>query len=238
MEQNIVETPHLLNAWAWAEKNRKQILIGAGVAAVVGLALGYAAWARGVKEEAAGQALSTALYNASGQRTEAGEAGAALLKVAADNRGTQAGTQALFLAGGALFNAGKYSEAQATFERFAREQASHPLVATALYGAGTALAAQEGKLPEAAQAYKSVVDRFPKSPIAPQARYSLAGIWAAQNNLEPAVALYEEVARGAAGNSLGNEAALRADELRAKLPPPPAVATPAPTSTNAPAAQP
>lgn len=237
MEQNITESHHLLHAWAWVEKNRKQVLLGVGAVAVVGLVLGYASYARAAKAEAAGQALSQALFSGLANRTPGADAGAQLLKVAADNAGTQSAGQALLLAGGILFNGGKYAEAQAAFEQFARENAGNPLTAQALYGSGAALAAQ-GKTAEAAQAYKSVVDRFPNSAVAAQARYSRAAALAAQSQWAEAVALYEEVALSSAGSSLGNEAALRADELRAKLPPPaalPAAATPVATSNAVPA---
>jgi TolA-binding protein len=236
MEQNIAESPHLLNAWVWVEKNRKQVLLGVGAVAVVGLIMGYTAWSRAAKEEAAGQALSAALFSGLGNRTPGADAGAQLLKVASENNGTQPGAQALLLAGGVLFNGGKYAEAQSTFDQFAREHASHPLMAQALYGSGAALVAQ-GKQAEAAQAFKGAVERFPNSPVASLARYSQAAALAAQSQWAEAVALYEEVARTSMGTSLGNEAALRADELRAKLPPPaalPAIAAPVASSNAVP----
>ena len=121
MEQNIAESPHLLNAWVWVEKNRKQVLLGVGAVVAVGLIIGYTSWARAAKEEAAGQALSAALFSGLGNRTQGADAGAELLKVAAENSGTQPGAQALLLAGGVLFNGGKYTEAQSAFDQFARE---------------------------------------------------------------------------------------------------------------------
>ncbi|MGC3960699.1 MAG: tetratricopeptide repeat protein [Verrucomicrobiota bacterium] len=129
------------------------------------------------------------------------------------------------------------AEAQSAFDQFARDNAGNPLTAQALYGSGAALAAQ-GKQAEAAQAYKGVVDRFPNSAVAAQARYSRAAALAAQSQWADAVALYEEVALSSPGSSLGNEAALRAEELRSKLPPPaavPAVAAPVATSNAVPA---
>lgn len=232
MEQNIAETHHLLNAWAWVEKNRKQVTIGVSAVAAVGLIVGYVSWSRAAREEQAGEALSQALFNGGG-RTGAVDSGTQLLKVAADNSGTQSAAQALLLGAGALFSNGKYAEAQASFDQFARDNSSSPLVAQALYGSGAALAAQ-GKLAEAAQAYKNVVDRYPTSPVANQARYSQASVLATQGKLMEAVALYEEVLRNSAGSSLGNEAALRAEELHARLPAPAPIPAVVPaTTTNA-----
>jgi TolA-binding protein len=233
MEQNIVETPHLFNAWAWVEKNKKQVGIGAAAVVVVGLIIGYTTWTRNAKEEAASHTLSQTLYTVN---RGGAEASAAFQKVAAENSGTKAATQALLLAAGALFNGGKYAEAQTAFEQFSRDHASSSLAPQAVYGSGAALAAQ-GKSAEAAAAYKSVVDRYPNSAVAPQARFALAGTLAAQGDLNQAITLYEEVARSSMGSSLGNEAGLRADELRAKLPPVSATPALAP-ATNAPAAKP
>lgn len=232
MEQNIVESPALFNAWAWVEKNRKQVILGVSAVAVVGLIIGYSSYARSAKEQAAGQALSQAFFTGLASRTPSGDVGAQLLKVATDNSGTQPGAQALLLAGGVLFNSGKFAEAQAAFDRFAQENAGNPLAAQAYYGSGVSLAAQ-GKPTEAVQAFKSAADRFPNSPVAALARYSQAAALASQSQWADAVALYEEVSRTAAGTSLGNEAALRADELRVKLPPPAIV--PAAATTSAPA---
>jgi TolA-binding protein len=235
MEQNIVETPHLLNAWAWVEKNKKQVGLGAAAVAAVGLVIGYSMWARAEKEEAASHALSHTLYTAAMGRGVGADT-VPFQKVASEHEGTKAGMQAQLFAAGALFSAGKYSEAQVAFERFAQEHAANSLAAQALYGAGVALEAQ-GKPAEAANAYKNILSRFPSAPIAPQTRYALAGILATQGDLKGAVELYDEVARGSMGTSLANEASLRADDLRAKLPPPPAVAAPLP-ATNAPTATP
>lgn len=236
MEQNIIETPFLFQAWAWVEKNRKQVIYGVVAVVVAGLAVAYLSWSKKEKELAASQALSRAFYEQATGRIDAATAADTLLKVAAGNGGTQAGAQALIFAGTGLFNTGKYAEAQAAFERFGREYSGNPLAAQAIYGVAAALSAQ-GKSDEAARAYKESADRFPLSPVANQAQYSLAVTLAAQGKLAEALPLYEKVAGAAMGNSLGNEAALRAEELRVQLPPIPLESAPTPSvvPTNSPA---
>jgi len=231
MENNIVETPVLFQAFAWVEKNRKQVIYGVAALAIAGMAIGYVVWSNKEKELAAGQALSRAFFEQVTGRADAASSADALLKVAAANGGTPAGAQALLLAGSGLFNSGKYAEAQGVFERFGREYPGNQLAAQAIYGAGVSLAAQ-GKFDEAARAYKDSADRFPQSPVATHAQYSLATVLAAQGKADQALALYEKVAGAAAGNSLGNEAGLRAEELRAKLPPIPAVTAPVTTGVS------
>ena len=233
METNIVETPVLFNAWTWFEKNKKQVVVGVIGIAVVAVVVATSNASKREKEEKAGQELSRALLSPLLNRTSQADSAEGLLKVASANGGTQAGRQALLLAGGALYGGGKFAEAQAAFERFGREHSGSELAPQALYGVGAALAAQ-GKNEEAAKTYKETVDRHPSSSVANQARYSLASVLSAQGKLEQAMMLYDEVGRVDAGSSLGNEASLRAEELRAKLP---AVFAPAPIAgTNTPAA--
>ena len=234
MEQNIVETPALFNAVAWLGKNKKLVIAGF-VSVIIAVAI-YASMisSRNEKREQAGQALSHALLSPSFNRTSQAEVAPGLLKVADAYSDTPAGQQALLLAGGSFFNAGKFTEAQSAFERFNREHSGSELAPQAMYGVAAALSAQ-GKSDEAGKSYKEIVDRHPNSAVAMQARYSLASILTAQGKLEQAAVLYEEVARGDGGGSLGNEAASRADELRSKLP---AIPAPAPVAaTNAPTAK-
>jgi len=236
MDQNITESPLLMNAWAWADKNRKQVVIGVVVVAVAALVTGLIIWSKKEKEVQAGEALTQALFDR--MSTAANQASAdGLLKVATTYAGTPAGAQAILLGAGALFANGKYQEAQPYFERFTREYASHPLVAQAKLGLAACLAA-EGKPTEAAQAYKELADRYPEANTAPQARFALAGIYESQGKLEDSLNLFEQVARADPNGSLGSEAGMRAEEVRLKLPPvvmPTAAPVITPTTTNAPA---
>ena len=233
MDTNIEETPAIFNAMAWLEKNKKQVVFGLIGVAVIAVIVASSNASKRQKEENAGQELSRALLSPLLNRTSQADSADGFLKIASANAGTQAGQQALLLAGGALYGGGKFAEAQAAFERFAREHSGSELAPQALYGVGAALAAQ-GKLDEAGKSYKESVDRYPNSQVAKQARYSLAGVLNTQGKLEQAATLYEEVARADQGSSLGNEAAQRADEIRAKLP---AIVPPAPAvATNTPAA--
>lgn len=232
-------SPFLLNAYAWLDKNRKQVIYGAGGLLAVGAIIGFYLWSQSEKEINAGKSLSQAML-----AVARGESPETILKVAAANAGTSAGAQAQLLGASALFSGGKYAEAQAQFERFNRDYATSPLVPQAKLGLASSLAAQ-GKADDAARAYKDLMDRFPASSSVPQAKFALASIYEAQGKLEPALALFEELARadmnarGEINSSLGSEAGMRAEELRIKLPPIPVPTTPevAPVATNPPAAK-
>jgi outer membrane protein assembly factor BamD (BamD/ComL family) len=235
MEQNVAESPFLFNAWAWFDKNKKQVLFGVVAVAAAGLVTGSIIWSKKQTEVKAGEALSKALLS---QMQSPGKTDAAgdLLKVAATYSGTPAGAQAMLLGAGALFANGKYLEAQPYFERFNRDYAGHPLVAQAKLGLAACLAA-EGKTEEAALAYKDLADRYPNANTAPQAQFALAGIYESQGKLDDAFNLFEQIARANPNGSLGSEAGMRAEEVRQKLPPiaPSEISSPATiTTTNAP----
>lgn len=228
MEQNTAETPILLNALAWADKNRKQLIYAVAGLGVVGLVIGYMTWSKAEKEVIAGKDLSQVVYGQVG-RGDAAAAADALLKVAANYSGTPAGAQALLLGANSFFNAGKYADAQAAFERFRKEYPRDALVAQAIYGAGTAFAAQ-GKWDEATRLYKEAVDLHPKAPVAKQAKFALASAYETQGKADLALSLYQDILRDGTGGSLANEAAQRAEALFAKMPPPPS--NPPSSATN------
>jgi len=210
--------------WVWFEANKKRTLWGALIVVALGLIVSFYFWQESEKETNAGEALSQVVANTAfsgGNRMEPPEA---YLKVASQHAGTGAGAQALLLAGDAFFGQGRYPEAQAQFQRFSREYAANPLIPQALLGAATSLDAQ-GKTDEAARAYKELFERHQNASVVPQAKFSLARIYESQNKLDQARSLYEEIAR--AESSLGNEAAMRFEDLKTRI----SAAAPPPTAT-------
>ena len=237
MERNIAESQPLLDAWVWLEKNRKPVIIAAVAITAAGLLAGTMAWSKKQKQIVAGEALSKVLLAQikSGNR---GDAADGLLKVANSHSGTSGGAQAQLLAAGALFADRKYADAQAQFEKFNREYVGHVLTPQGKLGVAACLAVQ-GKTEDAARAYKDLAERYPNANTASQSRFALGTIYESQGKLEDALNLFEQVARSEMNTTLGNEAGMRAEEIRVKLPPipMPAVSTPAPTAipSNTPA---
>ncbi len=225
MEQKVAGLTVYEQALAWFEANKKQVAWGAGIITVVGLIVAYYVWSQREKQISAGQALTNVMAAplSSGGQPESAEA---YLKVAADRSGTGAGARALLAAGGVLFDQGKYAEAQTQFQKFSREYPDNPFRSQALLGVAAALDAQ-AKLDEAARAYKDLIDRHPGDVVVPQAKFALARIYESQNRFKEARDLYEDVGRTQGYSSLGNEAGMKAEELRSKLPQPTAA-----TSTN------
>jgi len=216
MESEVTHLPLWQQAWAWFEANRKPALWGAGAVAVVGLVVAFVVYRQGEADIAASEALSNvALPQRSG--AVRGDPTEAYLKVAASHAGSRAGARALLLAAGGLFVDGKYDEARNQFERFNREYSDSPFRGEALLGIAACLDAQN-KTNEAITAYKDLIDRRPTDYVLPQARFALARLYEAQNKPELARSLFEDVERNNPYSSLGSEAGMRLEELKAKYP--------------------
>jgi len=241
MEQTVAELPVLDRAWAWfaVKKNRQQVIWGGGAVLVVGLAVAFYFWRKNDIETSASDALARVEAQLAGPGAARNESAEAFLKVAGDHVGTRAGERAFLQAAAVYFTQGKYAEAQDQFQKFGQAYPESPFRGSAQFGRAACLEAL-GKADEAAAAYKSFFEQRPNEVGTPQAKFSLARIYESQGKLEPARALYEELARGDAGGastSFANEAGLKAEELRSKLPASPptnAVAAPLTVSTNKP----
>ena len=247
MEQQSAELPLMHRAWAWFETNKKQVAWGAGGVVVVGLAIAFYQWRQAESLVAAGEAVSAVeALSAVGGRAR-NESADAYLKVAAQHAGTLAGARAALQAAVILFTQGRYADAQAQFEKFNREYPEAPFRSQALLGIASCLDALV-KPDEAARAYNDLVTKHPGQNVVPQAKFALARIYESQGKFEQARPLYEELARGETSGSLANEAGLKLDELRAKMPAPavtpttssptplelPLLSTPLPLKTNQP----
>lgn len=222
MEQTVAELPLLDRAWAWfaVKRNRQQVIWGGGVVLVVVLAISFYFWRTNEIEFAASDALSRVeaqLTLPGGARNESAQA---YLKVANEHAGTGAGARALLQAGVVFFTQANYSDAQDQFKKFGQVYPESPFRGQAVLGLAACLEAL-GKSDEAAAAYKGFFEQRPNEAGSLQAKFALARIYESQGKLDLARTLYEELARGdanAANSSIGNEAGLRAEELRSKLP--------------------
>jgi tetratricopeptide (TPR) repeat protein len=229
MESEAAQIPLWQQAWAWFETNKKQAVWGAGVVLGVCLVIAFVVYRRGETQLAASEALSNVASTAMGGAAQ-GNLAEAYLKVAAAYPNSDAGARALLFAGSSLFVNGKYAEAKTQFERFTREYSSSPFRGEALLGIAACLNA-EGKINEAAAAYKDVIDRRLSEYVLPQARFALGCLYEAQNKPELARNLFEEVERSNPYGSLGSEAGMRLEELKLKYPNLAIPVAPPPTNT-------
>ncbi len=237
MESNVAQLPLSHRALAWFEKNQKQAITGAAVALALGLIAWFVIWKQGEKQVAAANALSDVAVQ-SNPALPAETTPEAYLKVVAQYPGSKAGARALLLAAGGFFTEGKYTEAQAQFDRFTKEYHDSPLLGAALLGIASSLEAQ-GKVDQAVTAYKDLIARHPTDSVIPQAKFSLGGLYEQQKRPELARDMYEQVERESRFSILGSEAGMRLEALAEKNPnlapaaiapsPLPTVKVPAPT---------
>jgi len=225
----------IFKLWPWLEANKNRIIAVAAGALVLWGIYYFITTKHDQREVEAGQALTMLLVNpnakgGSGQLSEAFE------KLAAQYPGTAAGQRAQLQAAAALFNAGKYADAQAQFQKYLDAGSSAPLAATAQLGVAASLEAQN-KLEPAAAAYQKVTSVYAGSSSVLPAEFALGRIAEEQNKFTEAVSHYETVARGSLGGTLAQEAAMRASEIKAKAAaaaPKPATAAPQPAAVAVP----
>jgi predicted negative regulator of RcsB-dependent stress response len=202
---------------AWLEVNRKRVLIGVIVLAVLISAFFVYRWNRGQAEIAANAAL-LALENQGDRGQAAKDPGAqAFLQVAASHQGTGAGAQARLLGAEALFKEGKYAEAKAQFEAFLRDDVDNPFLPTAALGIAASLDSQD-KTNEALVAYQNVLAGYPNSIVAGQAKLAIARFHEARNEPAQALKIYDELARPNAPTGWSSEAGKRREDLLSRHP--------------------
>ena len=238
MQSDATESLGLLKLRDWYEANKKMVNYGGPAIVLIGLLIWFVIYLQTAKQVRAGETLTSVsmLHGPTGgQQTDAAKADAAnaFLNVANQYPNSPVGARALLLAAGNLFDAGKYPEAKAQFQRFVREHRDNPLVSQALLGVASSFDAQ-GQAPEAMAAYKDLIDHHPGDPVLPQAKFALARLYVAQDKPELAKNLYEDVERTDPYGSLGSEAGMRVEELIIKYPslaPKPVASTPVTPST-------
>ena len=222
----------IFKLWPWLEANKNRLIAsGAGVLVLWGVYY-FITSQRAQREVDAGQALTMLLVNPSANANSS-QIAESFAKLAAQFPGTAAGQRAQLQAGAALFNDGKYSDAQTQFQKYLDAGSGAPLSATAQLGVAASLEAQN-KPDLAIAAYQKIMSVYAGSSSVLPAEFALGRIAEQQNKLTEAVSHYEKVARAGLGGSLAQEAAMRASEIKTKLaasaPKPVAVTTPKPAA--------
>ena len=208
---------YVYKLWPWIEANTNRLIYGAVIIVATGILIAFYFWHQNQNEIAAGQAL-TELLTSTPSDSDAGQLADAYLKIAANFPGTRASGLAAMQGAAALFEAGKYTEAQAQFKKYLGTHPGDVFCAQAALGVAASLDAQ-GKTDLAASAYQRVISGFSDLNAVNVAKFALAQIDERQGKLADAENLYEDVARSSPNGSSGSEAALRAMELKTRLQP-------------------
>ncbi len=213
--------------WPWIETNLKRIGIGIGIAAAVAFLISLYFWRQDQKEIAAGLAL-TQLIVSIPPNINASQLADSYLQIANGHPGTRAAQRALLQSATVLFTAGRYADAQTQFGQFLDAHPDSQFSSQAALGVAASLECQ-GRMDLAVGAYQKVINGFDDPMAADSAKFALARIYESQGKMSDALNFYEDVAGANPNNSLGSEAeaALRAMELKAKLPPASSATAPA-----------
>jgi predicted negative regulator of RcsB-dependent stress response len=217
MASDVTESESLIKLWTWFETHKKQVLW----AVIIILGAAFVGWFMVNQQEenriASGEALSKVVIPQV-LTPNARPVPDAYLRVASKYPDSNAGARAMLLAATGLFDEGKYTEAQAQFERFRREHHDNALLGNALLGIAASLDAQ-GKTADAINAYRDLVDHHPNETVVlPQAEFALGRLYEAQGQAATARTFFEKVAMTDPYGSIGSEAGIRIEELKQKYP--------------------
>ncbi len=220
MQPDVSETDSLLKLWAWILANQKRLLMAAAGIAIIALILFLISNYQESKEITASEALSNVQPPRLKDAPPPGEMAKAYLKIIQDYPGSRAAVQATLRAATALFEDGKYAEAQAQFENFLRLDPGSSFAAQAAYGVAVCLDAA-GKTTEAAAKYDEVAKLYSKDGISEEAKLGLASVYIAQGKPEMAYKQLEEIlqgVQGSRGSAVGQEAFMKQQELVQQFP--------------------
>jgi TolA-binding protein len=216
-------TTYLFRLWPWFEANARRLIFGAVVILVVVFIFSFYSWRQNQREITAGDAVTQAML--AGDATE-------LLKISTTYSGTRAGERALLQGATALFDSGKYSDAQTQFQKFAATYPDSTFLAQADLGIAACLRAQ-GKADLAIGAYQKAANQTSDGNVLASAKFALAEIERQQGKISDAQKFYEDVARSFPDNSIGLEARRSLMELKLNSPVP-MTASPATSTTTMP----
>jgi predicted negative regulator of RcsB-dependent stress response len=217
METQEGPAEFVIKMWPWLEANKVRLICAGAALLAIGAVYSLISWQHEQTETSAGEAFTQLLTTA--PAGDAAQSAAGYEQLAAKYAGTGAGARAQLQAASILFDAGRYPEAQAQFQKFLNGHSQGELAATAELGLGASLEMQAGKQDEAFNAYQKLTTDFAMSTSVIAAEFALGRISEKQNRLEAAESYYDQAARsgGQMGGTLAQEAQGRMLALKARL---------------------
>jgi predicted negative regulator of RcsB-dependent stress response len=173
MQTHDAPADFIFKIWPWLEANRNRLIGGVVAGFVVVGVFSYVSWRHTENEKATGEAL-TQLIATSSVAANPGKLADDLIQFADKHAGTAAADRAQLEGAALLFNAGRFADAQAQFQKFLSHTSSGTLGATAQIGLAACFEAQ-GKPEQAIPVYTRVVSlESQNSPTVQTARAALA----------------------------------------------------------------
>ncbi|HZL13185.1 MAG TPA: tetratricopeptide repeat protein [Verrucomicrobiae bacterium] len=201
-------TTYLFRLWPWFEANAKRLIFGAVIILIAIFIFSFYVWRQNQKEITAGDAVTQAMLSGNGVE---------LLKISAQHPRTYAGERAMLQGAAALFDAGKYADAQAQFEKFAGAYPDNVFLPQADLGIAASLYAQD-KTDLAVAAYQKAAGQTSDLSVIAAAKFALAHIDQQQGKFSEAQKLYEDLAQTFPNSPMGTEARRFLVELKVSSP--------------------
>lgn len=230
MESEAPPSTGWYNFLGWLDANRKRVILGAAIVAIVAAGIAIAVWWKDQRQLKAAEALSAVRVPFNPMETPDVRVADEYLKVSQDYSGTKAGAQALLKAGSVYFANGQFAKAQEQFQRFLKEYSDTPWVSTAQFGIAASLDA-ENKTTDAIARYNDFLRAYANDPAADEARLSLARLYEKANQPAQAIETLSKMTNAAPFSPIGGEVQDRLKALYAKHP----NLAPAPTPRTLPA---
>ena len=214
MQSQDATDTFLIKWWPQIEANKDKIMaVAGGVAAVIVIAA-FVSWRHEQTQIAAGEAMTRATLTLL-PNSDPSRLADTYLGIADQYQNTPAGKRSLLQGAAALFTEGKYTDAQAYFQKYLQAYPDDEFAGQAALGVAKCYEAEE-KLNDAAGAYQHVIDDFPDAQAVIDAKFSLAQVDLQQHSYANALQLFQEVAKSDPYGTLGNEAAQYAFNLQSK----------------------
>jgi predicted negative regulator of RcsB-dependent stress response len=218
MSPETTESTGLYEFLAWAEANKKRLMLAAVAVLAAIVALIVYSYFRDRREAQASESLLALRALPSASTGAKAASPQEFLRVADDYASTSAGERALLLAAGNLFTDGNYAEAQAQFEKFKTSFGSSPLVSIAALGVASSLDAQD-KVDAALAAYQDVAINYPDDPVAAHAKLAMASIYETKKQPEQELKVLDELSsKPAIYGDAAVEAMMRKEQLLQQYP--------------------
>ncbi len=214
MQTQDAPAEFLIKFWPWFEANRKRLIVITVAVAVILFIWYFITTQREQKAINAGLAYTKLQLNMPPNPTVQ-QVTDAYQKVATEYAGTLAAERAQLQAATVLFDAGRYADAQAIYQKFFTANNDSSLAAAAELGVAASLESQN-KLDLAVAEYRALTTAYPGSPEALPAKFALGRVSELQGKLTEAASYYQEVARSQLAGSLASEAAQRLAQLQIK----------------------
>jgi outer membrane protein assembly factor BamD (BamD/ComL family) len=217
MDSETQKTDTLYELLGWLETNKQRVAVGGGAVLLLVGIVASVVWFKKQGEFRASEALSSIRIPVNPAEPLPPDTLDKLQKLSADYSGTAAATRAELIRAGLLYTSGKYSDAQAAFEKFLRDHPADTWISEAYYGVAVSLDAQN-KANEAIAKYEDFTRRFSTDPKVDQARMHLATLLESVGKSAEAYKEYEKIAKATTYTPAQGEAQERLRRLVAKYP--------------------